>query len=89
MLLMVNECFLMKLSRKIIVRKATLQKTNKLFNETIFRIDILVANVFNLNLKMQFRVKLFYSKLFIFKNLEIQIKRNVICNILGSEKKTY
>ena len=31
MLLIVHQCFLMMLSRKIIVRKATLQTTNKFF----------------------------------------------------------
>ena len=37
MLLIVHQCFLMMLSRKIIVREATLQATNIFLENIIFR----------------------------------------------------
>ena len=44
MLLIVHQCFLMMLSRKIIVRKATLQTTNRVFFSN-FPLDVNGRNV--------------------------------------------
>ena len=46
MLLIVHQCFLMMLSRKIIVRKATLQTTNKFFALIVTtKIELLIFRV--------------------------------------------
>ena len=54
MLLIVHQCFLMMLSRKMIVRKATLQTTNKFFYNKYLQIfhkpiDLLISILGNNN----------------------------------------